>query len=319
MLIGVLDIAFALPDGIIESNQDVAARHDFDVDFITNKLGIDIRRKLGPAETVSGLASRAAQAVLDANGVSAEEVGLVAVVTQTPDYCLPHTGALVQDALGLSKDLASFDIGLGCSGFVYGLSLAKAFMTAEGIETGILITVDAYSRLMDSADRATSPLFGDGASATLLGVDPVFTIGRGTYGTDGARHGALIARGTGSREGEREALYMDGRAIFTFMMSEVPKDVAACLKRNGRSLEDIDRFVFHQASKFMLQSLTKQMKLDPEKVVVDMRDIGNTTSSTIPIALKRTIMDQGPGDDTVLISGFGVGLSWASNILTRNR
>jgi len=319
MTIGVQDIAIALPQGVVECNDALAARHEFNADFIREKLGIETRRKLGPDETVSGMAVDAAQQVLAANGVNAAEVGLILVVTQTPDYCLPHTGALVQSALGAPHSAASFDVGLGCSGYVYGLSIARALMTAEDIGCGLLITADAYSRLVDPADRATAPLFGDAATATLLGSDPCYAIGRATFNTDGARSGALIAPGTGSRLERRSPLHMDGRAIFTFMMKEVPKDVAACLARNDAALDQVDCFVFHQASRYLLQSLTRQMKLEPQKVVIDMADVGNTTSSTIPIALKRQVLAAQSGPDRVLISGFGVGLSWSSNLLTKLR
>jgi 3-oxoacyl-[acyl-carrier-protein] synthase III len=316
VVVGIEDIAYAVPEGIIETNEALIETHGFDAKFITEKLGIEERRKVGPDETVSGLSVRAARTLLEATKTDPASIEFLAVVTQTPDYCLPHVGAIVQQELGLPTSVASFDLGLGCSGYVYGLSLAKAFMASEGLSRGILVTAEAYSRLLDPGDRATSPLFGDGASATLLSTNPRYLIGKGTFGTNGAQHEALIARGTGTKPGVREALFMDGRAIFSFMMSEVPKDVAACLERNNLQLEQIDHFVFHQASKFMLQSVSKRMRLDPAKVIIDIADFGNTTSSTIPIALKRRILDDTDATN-ILLSGFGVGLSWASTVLTR--
>ena len=313
--IGIQDIAYALPEGVLR-NAEIVDRHGFEEEFVSEKLGIEERRVLGEGETVSGLAVTAVEKLLGTSGVAKQEISLLIVVTQTPDYCLPHVSALVHDAVKLPSAVAAFDVGLGCSGYVYGLALARAMMQVEGMRHGILVTADAYSRIMDPGDRATAPLFGDGATATLLSDNPAYLIGRSTFGTDGTRHGALIAHGTGSSLEERQPLHMNGRTIFTFMMSEAPKDIRACLQKNELEVCDIDRFVFHQASRYMLQSLTKQLKLDPGKVVIDMKDVGNTTSSTIPIALERQVLGSERRDRRLLLSGFGVGLSWASTVLT---
>lgn len=314
-IIGIQEIVYALPEGV-QRNAEIVDRHGFEEAFIADKLGIEERRVLGEGETVSGIASAAVEALLQTTGVAKQEIELLIVVTQTPDYCLPHVSALVHDAVGLPNAVAAFDIGLGCSGYVYGLAVARAIMQVEEMRRGILVTADAYSRIMDPGDRATAPLFGDGASATLLSDSPVYLIGKSTFGTDGGRHGALIAHGTGSSIEDRQPLYMNGRTIFTFMMREAPNDIRACLKKNGVEVADIDRFVFHQASRYMLQNLSRQMKLDPDKVTIDMKDVGNTTSSTIPIALERQVIHARPKAHRLLLSGFGVGLSWASTVLT---
>ena len=191
-------------------------------------------------------------------------------------------------------------------------------MQQQGMRTGLLVTSETYSRLMAPDDRSTAPLFGDGAAATLLTArDPIYTSGQFTFGTNGAEHHALIAKGTGTRPGPREHLYMDGRGIFSFMMSEIPDDIEKCLAANKLAIDDIDLWVFHQASKYMLDVLAKKMHLPTDKVVVEMADIGNTTSSTIPIALERQVLSGNSNPKRVLISGFGVGLSWASTVLTR--
>ena len=317
MTIGIQDIAFYLPADRQE-NEAICAAHGFDEAFITEKLGIRARHIAGQDESTSDLATAAVRTLIDASGIEADQIGLLVIVTQTPDYCLPHTSALVHGELGLSKSVPAFDINLGCSGFVYGLSTAIGFMEANGIDFGILVTAEEYSKVLDPSDRATAPLFGDAAAATLLSRTPRYTAGRTTFGTDGSRHEALIVRGSGTRAGELSALEMEGRAIFNFMMSEVPADVATCLKKNDIESDDIDAWVFHQASKFMLQSVAKRLGIPHEKLVLDLEEGGNTTSSTIPIALARKVLPAKTPPRRIFVSGFGVGLSWASTVLTLN-
>lgn len=313
--IGIAGIASYLPEGVSD-NAALVAEHGFDADFISDKLGIETRHHAGPNETTADLATRAGEAMLAKAGLQASDIDLLVVVTQTPDYLLPHTSALVHERLGAPTRTAAFDINLGCSGFVYALAAAAPMMAAQGMETGLLITAETYSKLISPEDRATAPLFGDGAAATLLTRDPVYHLGRTTFGTDGARHRALIAEGSGTRDEPRAPLFMDGRAIFSFMMTEAPKDVAACLEANGIAADDVERWVFHQASAYMLQSLAKRLGIADERLVIEMADCGNTTSSTIPIALERQVLAASPRPRRVLLSGFGVGLSWASTVLT---
>lgn len=317
MTIGIQTISYHLPADR-QDNQSICAAHDFDEAFIAEKLGIQARYIAGPDESTADLATAASRALLDSGDVAAADIGLLMVVTQTPDYCLPHTSALVHANLELPKSVAAFDVNLGCSGFVYGLSTAKGFMEANGIDCGLLITAEEYSKVLDPADRGTAPLFGDGAAAALLTRTPRYEIGRTTFGTDGSRHGALIVPGSGTHAVDRAPLAMEGRSIFNFMMSEVPGDVNDCLQANGLEIEDIDAWVFHQASKFMLQSVAKRIGIPQDKLVLDLEEGGNTTSSTIPIALARRILESATPPRRVFLSGFGVGLSWASTVLTLN-
>ena len=318
MVLGLQHIAYHVPEGVV-SNAALCQRHGFEEAFIRDKLGIAQRHIAAADESTGDLAVVAAEKALAEGGVGRDDIECLVVVTQTPDYTLPHTAALVQERLGLHQGVASFDISLGCSGYVYGLATVLAFMEAQGMRHGLLITAEEYSRLMDEADRATAPLFGDGAAATLLGPEPRYRLGKAAFGTDGSGASSLIARGTGSRAGPRRPLFMDGRAIFNFMMTRVPENVADCLARNGLEQEQIDLWVFHQASGYLLTTLAKRMNLDPGKLAIELADVGNTTSSTIPIALARTAFAADPAPERVLICGFGVGLSWASVVLERDR
>jgi 3-oxoacyl-[acyl-carrier-protein] synthase-3 len=314
--VGVEAIAHALP-ALEVSSEQIAQRHNFDLNFVSTKLGISNRYYLDADGTVSAMASQAVHSLLRKANLSPADVQALVVVTQTPDYCLPHTSAIVQAEAKISTDALVFDIGLGCSGYVLGLSVLCDVMASQGMTRGILVTADAYSRIMDPEDRNTSPLFGDGASATLISDHPRYTVGRTTHGSDGSRHAALIVRGSGTTPGERGSLFMDGRAIFNFALSEVPQDIDKCLEMNGLDRADIDLFVFHQANAFMITSLAQRLGVPMDRVVLSMRDVGNTTSSTIPIALEREVLSLESLPRRVLICGFGVGLSWGTTILTR--
>ena len=312
MTIGISAIAHAYGRRRIDNVADGVQR-GFDASFVREKLGIPTRYVAADDQATSDLATEAACALLEKTGVPAQEIGALVVVSQTPDYQLPHTAALVQKKLGLPASVASFDMSLGCSGYVYGLSAVAPFLGQDGHTRALLITADCYSKVMDEKDRATAPLFSDAAAATLLTEQPLYRPGKAVFGTDGGGAGALIVKCGGSRApSEHSKLFMDGRAIYSFAMSRVPQHVEQCLALNGLKLDDIDRFVFHQANRFMLESLRDRMKLPAGKVVIDVADGGNTVGSTIPIALEP-LLDERPR--RILISGFGVGLSWATNVL----
>ena len=312
MTIGISAIAHAYGRRRIDNVAD-GVRHGFDESFVREKLGIATRYAAAEDQATSDLATEAARALLDKTGVPAQEIGALIVVTQTPDYQLPHTAALVQKRLGLPAAVASFDMSLGCSGYVYGLSAVAPFLEHRDNARAVLITADCYSKVMNESDRATSRLFSDAAAATLVGPQPLYRLGKPVFSTDGGGAEALIVKCGGSRApSEHSKLFMDGRAIYSFAMSRVPRHVEQCLALNGLKLDDIDRFVFHQANRFMLESLRDRMKLPPGKVVIEVADGGNTVGSTIPIALEP-LLEERPR--RILISGFGVGLSWATNVL----
>ena len=312
MSVGIGAIAHAFGAQRID-NIEEGRRQGFDEAFIRTKLGIGTRYAATDAQATSDLAAEAAKAVLEKTGTRAEDVDALVVVTQTPDYQMPHTAALVQRALGLPTRIASFDMSLGCSGWVYGLSTLAPMMEASGFRRALLVTADCYSKVMDPADRATAPLFSDAAAATLLTDAPLYKAGKALFGTDGSGAQTLIVKSGGSRAPEeRSSLFMDGRAIYTFAMSKVPRDVEQCLVLNGLTLGDIDRFVFHQANRFMLESLRDRMKLPPGKVTIAVDDGGNSVGSTIPIALEGVLAER---PRRILVCGFGVGLSWATNVL----
>lgn len=316
---GIAAIASAFPAQVL-GNEELYARFGYEPDFLERKIGVERRYVCGPDEAVSDLAVGAASKLFESGAARPEEIELLVVCTQNPDYKLPTTANLVQHRLGVPTTCAAFDINQGCSGYVYGLSIAGAMMRASGYATALLVTADAYSKVIDAQDRDTLPLFGDGAAATLLRAGGAGRLGAASLGSDGSGANELIVRGGGSRhpavEGRDDRLRMNGRAIFNFMMRQAPRSVDECLARNALRRDDVDLFIFHQASRYMLESLRTAMKLDPERVPIVLEDGGNTVSSTLPIALERLGGVSALRGRRVLLCGFGVGLSWGSIVVT---
>lgn len=320
---GIEEIEFCLP-GLEFSAEDVAGWCDASPDFVRNKIGVSSRRFLGPEEDMLDFAVAPARNLLESSNLKADEVGAVVLVTQNWYRGMPHGAAEICHQLGLPKEIASFDVGLGCSGFVYALDILAGFCERQGIQNAIIVCCDPYSRIMRKDDKNTVCIFGDASSATWIRENGRFTIGHGVHYSDGSGADRLCYsktkefNGIWSNDAESsDGVHMDGRAIFNFVMREIPEAVSKCLYRNGiASIDDIDYFVFHQASKFMLDCLFAEMDVPEEKVIFFLEEVGNTVSSSVPIALTRLMDRKIPVGSKVLISGFGVGLSWAANILS---
>ncbi len=308
-MIGIKEIAAWIPDGR-EDNLDKLTRHETDEGFVLEKIGIRRLSRLSADQQASDACVNAYDALQRKCNVDPACVDFLVVVTQTPDLNIPHVSAMVHGRLGLSPHCAAFDISLGCSGWVYALHTAVAFMTQNGLSNGLLFTADPYSKIVDPQDKNTDLLFGDAASVTLLTTDPLWVPGKGEFLTDGSQWQLL-------RKLDSGALAMDGRGIFNFVMTELPKSIERCLEKNGIGKEDIDLFALHQASKFIVEQLTKRVKINPDKVPFVIRDYGNTVSSSIPLVLEERIHDE--QFSRVLVSGFGVGLSAGTSILNRCR
>ena len=313
--VGISHVSYWVPPEIVD-NREVAERHGFGEDFVLEKLGIRERRVLAGHLTLAEMASNAILELLRETSTAASDVELLILVSQTGDFAIPHSSAVIQKISGVSESALIFDISLGCSGYVIGLDVAIALMDRLGLGTGVLVTADVYSRIVDPGDRGTSPIFGDGASATLLNRTPTWTMGRSDFGSQGSNYEELIVRGFGTKADPRSPLHMDGRAILGFTRRVVPHSVKNALKLNGLSEGDVDKFVFHQANAFVLDTLRDGLSIEDRKIVRSFDDIGNTTSSSIPIAFRRGIIDRPAQDDgVVVISGFGVGLSWSTSVM----
>lgn len=306
-MIGIKDIAVHIPELRISNYEKT---HEFEIseDFIENKLGVKAVSRMEPGLETSDLCCAAYESLINKNkDVDPMKVDVVIVCTQNPDYTLPHTSAILHGKLDLPKECAAFDISLGCSGYVYGLAVIESLMTSMDMKCGLLFTADPYSKIIDEADKNTSLLFGDAATVTYIGQNPVFTSGKFTFGTQGKDFEYLISR--------NNKLAMNGREIFNFAARTVPEDIKTVLKLNGLTLDKIDKFLLHQASKYIMDFLIKRIGLPREKTPYVIENYGNTVSSSIPIMLEKYLDDK--ETRRVLISGFGVGLSWSSGVLIR--
>jgi 3-oxoacyl-[acyl-carrier-protein] synthase-3 len=328
-------IEYALPETTL-SNADLAVQFpEWRVEKIGATTGIEERHISASGEFSSDLAVQAALRLFSTGACSAGEIDFLLLCTQSPDYLLPTTACLVQEQLGLRPAIGALDFNLGSSGFVYGLGLTKGLIETGQAHNVLLVTADTYSKYIHPEDRGTRTIFGDAATATLVrGTDAAFNppgtwIGPFVYGTDGRGAPNLIVRGSGLRparslessegncdQGVRrrldDRLYMNGPELFAFTIREVPRAVQQLLDRSGTTLDSIDLFVFHQANQFMLDHLRDQLKIPEEKFVLSLARSGNTTSSTIPIALREAeiagILHPGY---LVMLVGFGPGYSWA--------
>lgn len=329
----VAAIHTALPETVLDNEQLASEYEGWSAEKIYSKTGIRARRIAAPGECASDLALRAAQALIEHEQLDPSSVDFLLYCTQTPDYILPTTACVLQHRLGLPTTCGALDFNLGCSGYIYGLGLAKALIESGQAKTVLLLTADTYSRLLNRADKSVRTLFGDAAAATLIVARDQETLtGPFVYGTDGAGadnlmvptggmrratvpRAELVADDSGNARTVND-LYMNGAEIFNFTLRTVPAAVEQLLTKAGIGQDAVDLFVFHQANRFMLEHLQRKLRIPAAKFVFAMEQVGNTVSSSIPIALKQAT-EQGqltPGALAVLV-GFGVGYSWGATLI----
>lgn len=328
---GILAIEYTLPERILTNDELATLYANWSAEKIYKKTGIQTRHVTTAGETAADLGVSAAEKLLAKNIVPKEEIDFLLCVTQSPDYQLPTTACIIQDRLGLSQKVGAFDINLGCSGYIYGLAVAKSLVETGIAHNVLLITAETYSKHINPLDKSTRTIFGDGAAATLIGQGGM-EIGGFDLGTDGSGKDFLIIPAGGARkartpetavEQEKDGnvrsednLFMSGGDIFEFTIREVPSSVKRLMKKEGLKKENIDLYVFHQANQFMLDLLVTLMKIDKEKFYMKFSDTGNTVCASIPIALKRAMEDGvAKPNQTILLSGFGVGLSWGTTVI----
>jgi len=332
----ILGIDYHLPETIV-SNDDLQRENpDWDVDRIYCKTGISARHVAARDETAGDLGRQAAEKLLKRGLVPNDQIDYVLYCTQSPDQFLPSTACILQDQLGLGRHVGALDFNLGCSGYVYGLQLAKVLIETRSARNVLLVTADTYNKYIHPRDRTVRTLIGDAATATLVGAagEGPGEIRDFILGTDGSGAENLIVPSGGSRlprsaETAKEVvddadcvrsldnLYMNGQAIFAFAMNTVPGLVKALLQRSGLSADQLDWYVYHQANKFMLENLAMCSRIPAEKMVYHLETVGNTVSSSIPLAIQAYVLAEKirPGQ-TMMLIGFGVGYSWGGCTLT---
>ncbi len=305
---------------------------------IFEKTGIKKRHVVTDDEYVSDLAVKAAENLFSQETTSRDDIDALIICTQTPDYALPCTAALVHKQLGLPSNCMTFDFNHGCTGFIYGISIGGSLIHSRQVKKILLITAETYSRWCHPGDKSVTTIFGDGAAAICLEPDTSGTeIGPFIFGTDGRGFKQLTIPISGAHAFNTEPaslkvevdksgntrtaanLYMNGPELFRFAITSVPKLVKKLLQKSGKSIEDIDAFVFHQANAFMLQNIQKKLKIPDEKMIYALENVGNTVSASIPVAIHQAQQKGSivPGD-TLMLVGFGVGYSWGGCLLTWN-
>jgi 3-oxoacyl-[acyl-carrier-protein] synthase-3 len=287
-----------------------------DPEFLETKVGIRERRIAGEKEFTANMAATVGNKLINRAGLKAEDIDLLAVCTQTPDYLIPGVAGLVHHRLNLRSSCMSFDISLGCSGYVHSLLIAGNFVRTSPFRRALLITSEQYSKIVDYRDRSTAAVFGDASSASLLEpCDNSLGYIDGEFGTDGKKADRLILPNSGmiKNPGKNNRLFMDGREIYKFAVHRVPESISILLSRTGFRLDQVKYFVFHQANRYMLLELKQRIGIADNQMVIDMENVGNTVSSSIPIALKN-LLDRGEvaDGDLLILCGFGAGLSWGT-------
>ncbi|HTS01711.1 MAG TPA: ketoacyl-ACP synthase III [Thermoanaerobaculia bacterium] len=326
-------IASAVPSSVLTTEDTTRAFGEEDSRRILKNTGVRTRRVTKNGMCASDLCVPAAERLLTGLGWARDSVDLLVLVTQGPDYALPSTSCVLQHRLGLSTDCAAFDVNLGCSGYVYGVSIAAGMM-GRGIRRALLMAGDMSSRSAAPLDRSVWPLFGDAASVTALEADAGAAPMHFVLGTDGRGAPHLILPAGGARyrrtadSGVRtlrsdgnvrsdEDVYMNGLEVLTFTLNAVPPLLRAIRAESGWSNDDVDHFVFHQASVFMLKTLARSAALPMSKFVIGMEEYGNASSASIPLAICDKLREALSGAPKKLVlAGYGVGWSWGAVALS---
>lgn len=324
-------ISYYLPERVVTNEELVKKFPEWSVEKVAQKVGVDSRHLAAEDETAGDMAEKAARKLFEEYHIDPKSIDFLMLCTQSPDYFLPSTSCLLQDRLGIPTSAGAFDYNLGCSGCIYGMAMAKGLIAAGIAKNVLLLTAETYNKYLHPSDKSNRSIFGDGAAACLISTEGFAEIGEFSLGTDGSGANNLIVKTGASRQKTStglsveddeghvwydDYLYMNGGAIFNFTLDAVPAMMKEILEKNGISNEDVDYYVFHQANKFMLNTIRKVCVLPKDKFYVNLAQTGNTVSSTVLIGLKDSITNgtikQG---NKVMVTGFGVGLSWGGTIL----
>jgi len=324
-------ISYYLPEQVYTNEDLIRDFPEWSVDKVMNKVGVEKRHIAATDETAGDMAEKAARKLFNEYGIKPSSIDFLLLCTQSPDYFLPSTACVLQDRLGIPTSAGAFDYNLGCSGCIYGMALAKGLIAAGIANNVLLLTAETYNKYLHPDDKSNRSIFGDGAAACLISTEGLAKIGEFVLGTDGAGANNLIVKTGASRckqstgasiedsEGHiwrDDYLYMNGGAIFNFTLDAVPVMMRQLLEKSNLEKERINYYVFHQANQFMLSTIRKFCSIPKEQFYMDMKNVGNTVSSTILIGLKECLnQGQIQSGMNVMCCGFGVGLSWGGTIL----
>lgn len=322
MGIKISEVEYYIPTNRV-SNSDIESQSGYlTAEKIEQKIGIKNRFVADSDETALNLATKACLNLFQ-RGVDSQSIDALILCTQSPEYFLPTTACILQNVIGLRINTFCLDFNLGCSGYIYGLAIAKGLINIGVARNVLFVTAETYSKYISNDDFSNKCLFGDAATATLITLDAEESIQNFIFGTDGKGFQNLIVKNGASRhlnEQRPSIFFMNGPEIFTFTNKSVPLLVDETLKINNLLLEDIDYFIFHQANKYMLEHLRSKIGIPVEKFLVDLENYGNTVSNTIPIVLSNKLKNnpQFFNGKIIMLVGFGVGYSWGATVMKIN-
>ncbi len=331
--VGITAMAACVPKTIIDNYKYTQYFSEEDVRKVVDKVGIYERRFADDDTCSSDLCYAAAEKLFADNQIDRSEIDLLVFVSQTPDYRMPATSIILQERLKLSNSVIAFDINLGCSGFLYGLSTLYAFMQQKGLRKALLLDGETRSKVYSPKDRRSAFLFGDAGVAALIERDEKFGPSYFSLNSDGSRADLIMIKGGGYRnpsslETLKERIvdeygnirsdeqgYMNGADVFNFVIVEVPKDIKRLLQSTATDKEQLDFYIFHQANDFINSYIAKKLKLDKARIPSTIQKYGNTSSVSVPLTIVSELKGQMVGNRTLMLSAFGVGLTWGTAIV----
>lgn len=334
--VGISAMAAAVPRTIINNYEYTQYFPADQVKEVVDKVGIYERRFADESTCSSDLCFAAAEKLIADNHIDRSEIDLLVFISQTPDYRMPATSVILQNRLQLANSTIAFDINLGCSAFMYGLSVVYAMMQQTGLRKALILDGETRSKVYSPKDRRTAFLFGDGGVAALVERNERFGNSFFSLNSDGSREGLIKIDAGGYRKmssaetvkervvdeygniRSEEHGYMHGGDVFNFVIREIPRDIKFLLERTNTNKDDFDYIVFHQANNFINSYIAKKMKLDTSKIPSTIAKYGNTSSVSVPLTIVSELKDKLNGNHKLLLSAFGVGMTWATAIVNFN-
>ncbi len=331
--VGITALAACVPSRIIDNYKYTEHFPEEDVRKVVDKIGVYERRFADEKTCASDLCYAAAEKLFADNNVDRSEIDLVVFISQTPDYRMPATSILLQERLGLPMSTIAFDVNLGCSGFLYGLSIVYSFMERSGLRKALLLDGETRSKVYSPKDRQAAFIFGDAGVAALIERDEKFGESHFSLNSDGSRGELIMIPGGGYRNmSSAETLkekvvdeygnirtdeqgYMKGGDVFNFVIIEIPKDIKRLLAATSQNIADMDFYIFHQANNFINSYIAKKMKLDTSKIPSTIQKYGNTSSVSVPLTIVSELQGKLDGRKQLMMSAFGVGMAWATAIV----
>jgi 3-oxoacyl-[acyl-carrier-protein] synthase III len=324
-------ISYYLPDKIIDNTELVKDFPEWTIEKIEKKLGIKERHIAAADETAADMAIKAAAKLFQEYQIDKFQIDYLIFCSQSADYFLPTSACIIQNRLGLTNQMGAIDVNLGCSGFIFGLSIAKGMIFSGCAKNVLLLTSETYSKYLHPRDKGNRTIFADAAAATLISENGIAEIGNFTLGTDGSGAENLIVKSGAARHKElyhdlvfddfgnpksSDYLYMDGAAILNYTLERIPEMINGVLEKNNLSMQDIDLHIYHQANKYIADLQRRKMRIPQEKYYCFFENVGNTVSSTIPIAIKAAINDGSIQKGYKVMSvAQGLGYSWGGVVL----